>query len=269
MLKKLIKYDLQAMFKYFIPMTAFALLYSCIATLFFKIENVGNYDNTLTNLFIGLSIAGFVIIFFAYCIIAQGIIVVDFFKSMVTDRGYLTHTLPVKKSTIILSKYIAGTIVLTLTYLFTFLSLAIFLDFPRLWTENADPIKDTFREIFALVSPGSIALFAVSFIFTCFVSFVFNIATYHLSIAIGQRMNRHKIVGSIISYGALTITFSIITNIITFVIQFGAYFTTDKEILSLSTYSLILFGGSIFLIVLTVVMAILTHYIFSTKLNLD
>lgn len=268
MLKKLLKYDLRAMFKYFIPMTIFVFAYSLLGTLFFHIEDIGKYNAAIPRLLIVGTIIGFVLILIAYSIITQGIIVVDFFKTMVTDRGYLTHTLPVKKSSILISKYIAGTILQVISLIVMAISLMTFLDIPRLLITNSHLIGEVFKELFTNISTSTIVLSVISFIICCFASIFFSLATYFLAIAIGQRMNHHKIVGSIVAYGVLSIVIQIFSSICGFSLQLSSEIAT-AETFSLLSLPLFLAGMSVVLVILAFVMTIIIYEFFNKKLNLD
>ena len=72
-------------------------------------NNVHNLGNTY------FLILGFDCFFWYYpaylcCFATSIIIAVHFYKSTYSDEGYLTHTLPVKKGTLLFAKVIAGTI---------------------------------------------------------------------------------------------------------------------------------------------------------------
>lgn len=272
MLKKLLKYDLQALFKYFIPMTIFMIAYSILGSVFFKIEDIDKYDGVIMPLLIGISILGYVLILIAYCIVSQGLIVVDFFKTMVTDRGYLTHTLPVKKSSILISKYIAGFIIQIISYAVVITSLIAFLDVPRLLITNSSVIREvineTLAELFTHISAGAVIVTVIIFIICCLVSIFFNLATFFLAIAIGQRVNRHKIVGSIVAYGVLSIVIQIISGLCTFIIEL-AIGASDPNSISLVAFPIMLSGMTVLISILTVIMSFVIHGIFNKKLNLD
>ena len=82
MLGKLMKYDFKALFKYFIPMSIFILVYSCFGTLFFKAGDPDAFSGgTLINVLRVLVLVAYIIMIIAYCLITQGIIVVNFYKS--------------------------------------------------------------------------------------------------------------------------------------------------------------------------------------------
>ncbi|MBQ7338436.1 MAG: hypothetical protein IJW40_08300 [Clostridia bacterium] len=118
MLSKLIKYDFRALAKYGKPML-FVMLGVIVVgmlnawgtgALIMYVTSQIEVDGFAALLMI-LSILLNVVIIFALCGALVAILIltlVHFYKSLVTDEGYLTFTLPVKASEILLSKIING-----------------------------------------------------------------------------------------------------------------------------------------------------------------
>lgn len=267
MLGKLMKYDFKALFKYFIPMSIFILVYSCFGTLLFRVGDPEAFSgHTLITVLSMLVLVAYIIMIIAYCIITQGIIVVNFYKSMVTDTGYLTHTLPVKKSTLLISKMITGCVTLLISYLILLCCLVIMLDVPT----NMVLYKEELREAFELgnryIGAAAITRFIFSIIFAVLVSTIESLSMFFVSIALGQLMNRHKIVGSLVSFFGITFAIQIFSTIISFFV--GGIFETVNEV-SLNYFTMLCSGSSLLMLVLSAIMLFVTHYIFSNKLNLD
>lgn len=89
-------------------------------------------------------ISSFIVMFIYIC--------VNFYKSLVTDEGYLTFTLPVKSKDILLSKIVNGIIWLAITVLAIIVAL-ILVGLLVLLILNENPIefiKATFQEIYTL-----------------------------------------------------------------------------------------------------------------------
>lgn len=267
MLGKLIKYDLKALFKYFIPMSIFILVYSCIGTLLFSTTDYRpvaktSFGNILVTLVIGI----YVVTCISYFLVTQGIVVVNFYKSMVTDTGYLTHTLPVKKSTILCSKAISAFIILILSYIMFFICLAIMLDVPAILVQNHAEIDRVIADIQNSAGPFMIIRGTFAIIFATIAGLFQNIAMYFLAIALGQLMNRHKAVGSLVSYFGIVLALQVISSIVSFII--GNAFVTFN-IATVNSLITIIIAISLFVLILTAIMLFLTHYIFKNKLNLE
>lgn len=102
MLKKLLKYDLKAISNTLFPIYGITLALAVLARIFIQIKDISAVFRMPMGLITGLSILLTMAIPFV-----TFIAVIDRFNKQITkDEGYLTHTLPVKKSTIITSKLI-------------------------------------------------------------------------------------------------------------------------------------------------------------------
>lgn len=108
MLKKLLKYDFNAIFKYWWigALTTLALSFvgaGCGTILETEKELPGSVTVFAT---IGMVLV--VLSIFAFIIFAELLVYVRFYKHLFTDEGYLTFTLPVKRHQILSSKLISG-----------------------------------------------------------------------------------------------------------------------------------------------------------------
>ena len=270
MLKKLLKYDLKAISKYFFPMSIFILIYSLIGTLFFRTDSIIHYTG-LRRIIVSLVIVAFVFMLIAYNIISQAIVVVNFYKSMVTDTGYLTHTLPVKKRTLIISKTLASLVTLIICGIVMLTCLTVFLDIPNYFSTMYPDIAVIFNKIAELWGTTTIVATIITLILMLLAAELFSISMYFVSIAFGQLLNRHKVIGSIVSYFVLTLILQIISTILGFFISaYNITFNTLDELEQLSisfpqslAFFSLLFGISAF------VFLFITNWIFSKKLNLD
>ena len=108
MLKKLLKYDLKAMFRYW-WIAALTLTVISVAA-GFVLSSLTVEKDLPTSVYV-LSVLGFILImlgFSAFSIMAIVVIFSRFYKNFFTDEGYLTFTLPVKRRDLLNSKIISG-----------------------------------------------------------------------------------------------------------------------------------------------------------------
>lgn len=110
MIKKLLKYDFKAIFKYWwiAAVTSLALSVAggwCI-TVFKTEKELPEIMNILSGIIMFLVIMGFS----AFCIVTTILIFVRFYKNFFSDEGYLTFTLPVKRTQLLNSKLITSTV---------------------------------------------------------------------------------------------------------------------------------------------------------------
>lgn len=112
MLKKLLKYDLNAVWKLWVALSAALLGMAVFMSLLIRFSIVSSLasSNSLLSLFLvlGSFVSGFgVIIAWSGILIVTPIMCyIRYFKNFFSDEGYLTFTLPVKRSTLYLSKVI-------------------------------------------------------------------------------------------------------------------------------------------------------------------
>ena len=122
MIKKLMKYDIKRMLRVVIYIDACAIVFAALTRL------VGIWDNIQLVGIIGDFLAGF-----AYSAVASVLIntfihiLAAFITNFYKDESYLTHTLPVTKSELLLSKYLSALISVISSVAVCFLSLFIVL----------------------------------------------------------------------------------------------------------------------------------------------
>lgn len=268
MLNKLLKYDFKATSKYFLPMSIFVLLYSCLGTILFRINgNVKFSGNGLINILTVLAIVAFFIMIIGYMIVTQGIIVVNFYKNMVTDTGYLTHTLPVSKLSLLLSKLISGTALVLFSYIVSGVSTLIMFHVPGFLMKYKPSISELYKLTDGKSLFPSLLSIILSFSFAIVAGTIYSLCMYFMCIALGQLLNRHKIIGSFVAYFVIQFITQIISTILTF-LGSGTLNILDESII-LNSMSGIIAGISVFALILSAGMFTITHYIFTHKLNLD
>ena len=113
MLKKLLKYDLKWIYKVILVFYALAIFFALLSFGLSKAEN-----STLLNVLAQIS-CGFTVAMVANCIVNSIMRSwVRFRNNMYKDESYLTHTLPVSRNTVFLSKTLSA-------FICTFISTAV------------------------------------------------------------------------------------------------------------------------------------------------
>ena len=120
MLKKLLKYDLQYIFKFIIIFYSLALFFGILTRIFLNIEN-----SFVLNI-IGQVCSG-ALISMIFSIIINNLmrLWVRFRTNFYGDESYLTHTLPIDKKTLYLSKIITAIVTLFVSIIVIFLTFFI------------------------------------------------------------------------------------------------------------------------------------------------
>lgn len=113
MLKKLLKYDLKAVFRFWWIAVIICLSVSVVGGFSFLIDQ---YEGWVPEMLSAITAWA---VFFSYCsyfammVLTLVLLFVRFFKNFFTDEGYLTFTLPVSRKDLLNSKVITGFIAMT------------------------------------------------------------------------------------------------------------------------------------------------------------
>ena len=126
MLKKLLKYDIKSLSNTLLPIYGVTLLTALISVIFQKLEDITPIFRVPMSLITML--AGF--LSFGVIIITFIVGIQKYYNQTSKDEGYLIHTLPVKKSNIILSKITSQLIFQILSCIITAASITIIAQVP-------------------------------------------------------------------------------------------------------------------------------------------
>ncbi|MFT4143592.1 MAG: hypothetical protein QM644_03975 [Mobilitalea sp.] len=261
MLGKLLKHELNATSRLLIP------LYFALAVL-----TLVNHFALYIEAFPGILgvIKGFLV--FAYVVALIGIVVVTFvliiqrfYKNLVTDEGYLMFTLPVKSHELINSKLIVASLWALASFAVVILSLLIvfyradwFSELPTFWNQ----VKAEFTREFGSNS----TILVIEFIVTIIIGIVNNILMVYVSIAIGQLINGHKLIGAFGAYiGINTILQIFVTACLALFSLIFKQTVTDINTIPEIVLPMVI----LYTLVLNFIAFWATNFIFKRKLNLD
>lgn len=191
MLNKLMKYDFKSLFRSLIPMYLILFLLGLL-------NRFGNFIQSKLPI---LSIpAGFITTMYFIVIIAIPIVtfiitILKFYNNLTKDEGYLMHTLPVKKSSLILSKLITGIIAMVTSIIISIIGLLIG-SYDIYF--NAKFISIAFDILIKINSFMPIGLFIVSM----GLSVILQQLLIYASISLGQMHSNNKLIYAFI-YGVI------------------------------------------------------------------
>ncbi len=259
MLKKLLKYDYKTLTQTMLPVYGISLILSVISNIFIRINKITPIFRIPSGFITGLSILVCLGTVFLTFIVG----IMNFYKQTVKDEGYLLHTLPVSKNSIIISKL---TSLITMEVLSLIVAIITFLI-----TINIDPIKviDAIKMIIEKI--GDYKLSALLLIIAMFIGQITNTLLMFTSISFGQKHSTNKLLYSII-YGVVIYN---ITQIITAIVYSPILFNpkiiealneTIPEVQILNMMLLMTMGISL---VIGTVYYILTKKNLENKLNLE
>lgn len=235
MLKKLLKYDLKRVYKNLIIFYSLSIFFSILTRIFL------NIPNSTMMLIIGKICSGVTISMFFNIIINNLLrLWVTFTSNLYGDESYLTHTLPVTKNELYLSKFLTALLsVLTSTLV---ISLSIFIAYYS--KENIEILK-TYLTTIANIYDSSITSIIIVTIALLFLELTTGIQAGYSGIIVGHIKNNNKVVFSIV-YGFIIyiITQLLLLLIIYLVALFNpdimSIFTTN-DLPNISTIKLIMY----------------------------
>ena len=279
MLRKLIKYDFKALSRYLIVIHAMLLITAVLGRLLF-VGRIMSDPGRLSNAGAIATIIGiiiYVILFMTAVFGTMLMIAICFYKNLYSDEGYLTHTLPVTRGQLLISKTVSGSVWMLLDMMMVILSLFILV----LTRPVLDSFSSSWDELLsamgfpASTGYGKILLaFAVLFI----VSAVGNVVLIYVSITIGQLFSNHRVLGAVVVYFVINTIVSIICSIAGTVYSMSSFIHAADE----SSFVMMVNDGVIyqmyarlflFSLVLEIILAIgaytVTYLLMQKKLNLN
>ena len=215
MLGKLIKYDLKSMSRAFIPMWLLAPVVALMLS--FSIRGTVAWANQsrLGSLFVvgnGLLMAIMGILFFGALVglfvMTVVFVIQRFWNGLLKEEGYLMFTLPVKTWELVVSKALTATLVSGVSILmgiFSGMILAVF-STEEVIRSLSMAWKYVFSEIIEL--GPTFWLNVLLFILLLILGTAQSIYHAYAAMAIGHLFQTHKVVGSCVSYIAISITVS-------------------------------------------------------------
>ena len=205
---------------------------------------------------------------------------VHFYQTMYTDQGYLTHTLPVSKHQLLISKILNSGCWMLLVFLGVYLSLFVLAasmigafipeeyTWQDIWYEMApywDMINDSFRDIFGMSVGGYFTMLLISSLISPFCTMI-NIFG---AISIGQLFSKHRVLMAIVSYIGIAIINGIVSSLIRSIISVGQIDIMMSDAAA-GRYAVITVLSALALsVVEAVILYFVSHYVISKKLNME
>lgn len=193
MLKKLLKYDLESVYRVLIVFYALSLFFAVLTRVFLSIEN-SFIMNIIGKICSGTTIA----MIFNILINNLMRLWVRFKQNFYGDESYLTHTLPIDKKTLYLSKTLASIITLFSSLLVVVLSLFV----AYYSKENIEIIKNLLLPL-ATIYDSTVISIILAFVFVCFLEIMNMLQSGYVGIVLGHRKNNNKMMFSIL-FGFVT-----------------------------------------------------------------
>lgn len=226
MLKKLIKYDFKDQGKSLWPLHLALLGGSVLAGI--SLQYFMRSMKAMTEEAVGMNamqtITMIVMILFFSCLMASSIVTLVFigrqyFNNCFRDEGYLTFTLPVTPSQVLLSKLITGTVWTIINLVAVLLCCAIFL-----WIgfSGFAEIQESFAKFYAEMAAEfakagfsvNLPLLVVKYLLLTIISSASGVAMLHFVITMGSQIaKKHKILCAVGLYLLLTFALSCVSSL--------------------------------------------------------
>ena len=169
-------------------------------------------ENSIISMIAAMIIFGIVVFISCTAIFTYIYIAYRFYKNVFTDQGYLTNTLPVTPGQIILSKMLNALLWIIIDVIVLVLSLCIiFVDNMQFYSEFFHALGEVFTLIGQLPSTAWLGILCM------ILSPFMMILHLYFSVALGNLIASHKVIGSIVAYfGSYTIIQIISTMVVAF-----------------------------------------------------
>lgn len=253
MLSKLLKYDFKALIKVLFPVYGVSLLVALLTRLTNTFTNSGSLL-AIPNGFISVL---FVIVLIGIPFITFILTIIKFYQNLIKDEGYLMHTLPVKKSSLVLSKAISACVML-LVSLGVSISL-LFVGVYGLWFDNG--FFKLISELYQILSQYQ--LFFWLTLVTSALGFITQQFMFYGAIALGQKHNSKKIVYSVI----YLIVLYTINQMSGFILLIPMMFNPEwSRYLNSTTPPIDILNGYLIATIVISVLFVIAYYILTVKM---
>lgn len=277
MLAKLLKYDFRSLRRFGLPILLAILITTVLGAMniAFFIFNIKFATAELPFFTMITTAASGTMLFFLAMVLAAAIsgvqilIYVDFYKSLVSDEGYLTFTLPVKAGDILRSKLINGILWSLIVGAAALLSFGIIVAVGIVSTAGWQALVDILT-----IPPipidviGQVVLLLLSSLLLSAISAVNGLLLYFMAIFFASVIARkHKVLVAIGCVYGVNMIYSIVGSIASpFITLFLTPVTMASNALLIINVAILI--GCILLTGLNVLFFYLTQYMMERKLNL-
>lgn len=272
---RLIKYELRSSIKLmgviWAALIVTSFLFSISSNFMGNIMRSSSIASTLINLFQGITGMLYIAVFIATAAASVVIIIMRFYKGLLSDEGYLMHTLPVKPWQLITAKGVSALIIVCASVIVSILSIMILagtVSFGAI-VEFCDLIREMFRE------EPKVILVAAEFLVLAILSLLKSIYQIYASLSIGQLAGKHRILLSLGAYVGINIVITVLAVLIMMLLDVTGALNGWSS-LSLNTVNDMLNAGQAvlgFAAAVTVIQLaafhVITERILSLRLNLQ
>ena len=268
MLGKLLKYELKATSRVFIPLYIAILVVSIVNGLSLNLE-ILNIQ--------GLATIVLMCLFISLFVITIVVTIQRFNKNLLKDEGYLMFTLPVSSKHLVLSKYLTSLIWTFLSFVVAFLSFTIIFMIPTYKYFDFSYFINEFNLLFSNMLNLNILGQFLKIILLMIISYTIFIFNVYLALSVGQLpiFNRFRNVSSFIGFLVINLFISYAQNIVSLFVNDASVNIEAIDNINYainSVTSIVSKGLNIAIVINLIIILVLffaTTYILDKKLNLE
>nr|WP_294574756.1 ABC transporter permease [uncultured Romboutsia sp.] len=268
MLGKLLKYELKATSRVFIPLYIAILVVSIVNGLSLNLE-ILNIQ--------GLATIVLMCLFISLFVITIVVTIQRFNKNLLKDEGYLMFTLPVSSKHLVLSKYLTSLIWTFLSFVVAFLSFTIIFMIPTYKYFDFSYFINEFNLLFSNMLNLNILGQFLKIILLMIISYTIFIFNVYLALSVGQLpiFNRFRNVSSFIGFLVINLLISYAQNIVSLFVNDASVNIEAIDNINYainSVTSIVSKGLNIAIVINIIIILVLffaTTYILDKKLNLE
>lgn len=268
MLGKLLKYELKATSRVFIPLYIAILVVSIVNGLSLNLE-ILNIQ--------GLATIVLMCLFISLFVITIVVTIQRFNKNLLKDEGYLMFTLPVSSKHLVLSKYLTSLIWTFLSFVVAFLSFTIIFMIPTYKYFDFSYFINEFNLLFSNMLNLNILGQFIKIILLMIISYTIFIFNVYLALSVGQLpiFNRFRNVSSFIGFLVINLLISYAQNIVSLFVNNASVNIEAIDNINYainSVTSIVSKGLNIAIVINLIIIVVLffaTTYILDKKLNLE
>lgn len=267
MLGKLLKYDIKAEFKSLLPIYLVALL----MPIALRIMDFLATKFSVLNTFYGLLIFMYVMVIIGVFVWTLVVAVKHFYNNLLKDEGYLTNTLPVKRSHMILSKEIVSLLTFVVSTIIVFISLFI-----GLYHGGVKELLEFIKDLLTINYDIDVMSMLFWIIITMLISYVSQVQIFYIAMLLGQTRNTNKVLFSFVFGIIIYIVLQFVS-----LISIGIDYLINPQLMEIMDSStaapseiynvvlLMLVTTNVICIIVMAVIHYISVYIVNNKLNLE
>lgn len=281
MFLKLVKHEFKAINRFLIPTHLILLVLAIVGRLIMiplSMSILGNATDAYPisrfsegPLYGGILLTYFLVYFMAIIAIPTLNYIflgVRFYKSMFTEEGYMSFSLPVTPVEHLMSKVLTAVVYVVVGILTMFLSFAILLSYPEIFRAIFSEVGlAQIKEAFEVLLDGNI-LSVIGMILSLVVSTFTSIFALYACICLGQLHHKARGLMSIVYYGLFYIIYSMIngigTTLISYAIVGRSYIVAPSYFFSYNIWFTVIMG-----LIIAVSGFFICRYVMTKRLNLQ